>query len=99
MTVQASPVAHPASAPSGRNLIAVASGGIGRQLIISRSETVRETMGLPQPVTTVPPPGAAASFNLEGITNGMNVLPADGLQTEPADARKEGTRSRPGPDR
>jgi len=53
---------------AGAGLLAAASGGIGRQLIIARSESVRETMGLPRAATTVPPPSAAASLDVPGIT-------------------------------
>ena len=53
---------------AGAGLAAVAAGGVGRQLIIARSESVRETMALPVPRTTVPPPSSAASLNVPGIT-------------------------------
>ncbi len=53
---------------AGAGLAAVAAGSVGRQLIISRSETVRETMALPAPLTSVPPVGPAASLNVPGIT-------------------------------
>ncbi|NND03079.1 MAG: molybdopterin-dependent oxidoreductase [Acidimicrobiia bacterium] len=53
---------------AGAGLAAVAAGGVGRQLIISRSETVRETMALPVPRTTVPPPSSAAILDVPGIT-------------------------------
>jgi len=71
------PSDHGSADPSRRRLLgtmigagvaSVAAGGIGRQLIINRSETVRETMGLPSPATTVAPPGSAASFDVPGIT-------------------------------
>ncbi len=53
---------------AGAGVAAVAAGGVGRQLIIARSETVRETMSLPIPATTVAPPPAAASLDVAGIT-------------------------------
>ncbi len=53
---------------AGTGIAALAAGGVGRRLIIARSESVRETMGLPMPVTTVAPPGATASFDLPGLS-------------------------------
>jgi len=71
------PLDHGAGDPSRRRLLgglagvgvaSLAAGGLGRQLIINRSETVRETMALPRPATSVPPPGVAASFDVPGIS-------------------------------
>lgn len=71
------PSDHAAADPSRRRLItgiagagvaAAAAGGVGRQLIIARSESVRDKMALPLAQTTVAPPGAAASLNLPGIS-------------------------------
>jgi DMSO/TMAO reductase YedYZ molybdopterin-dependent catalytic subunit len=43
-------------------------GGLGgRNLIIARSERVREATGLPPPRTTVPAPGVEASFAVPGV--------------------------------
>ena len=53
---------------AGAGLAAVAAGSVGRQLIISRSESVRETMALPSPLTSVPPLGPTASLDVPGIT-------------------------------
>ena len=71
------PSSHAAADPSRRRLmagiagagvVAATSGAVGRRLIIARSESVRQTMGLAAPVSTVPPPAAAAAFDVPGIT-------------------------------
>ncbi len=53
---------------AGAGLVAAAAGAVGRQMIIARSETVRDKMALPRSTTTVAPPGAAASLDVPGIT-------------------------------
>lgn len=47
---------------------AVASGAIGRMMIIDRSETVREAVTLPGAVATVPPPVSANQLAAPGLT-------------------------------
>ena len=46
---------------------AALSGVVGRSLIISRSEEVRDAMDLPAATETVPAPGVDASFQVEGL--------------------------------
>ena len=48
--------------------IAVASGAIGRSLIIDRSETVRENVSLSAPLTTVPPVRPENSLPVDQLT-------------------------------
>lgn len=53
---------------AGAGLLAAAAGGAGRQMIIGRSESVRDLMALPRARTTVAPPGAASSLEVPGIS-------------------------------
>jgi DMSO/TMAO reductase YedYZ molybdopterin-dependent catalytic subunit len=53
---------------AGAGLLAAAAGGVGRQMIIARSESVRDRMALPRARTTVASPGAASSLDVPGIS-------------------------------
>jgi len=60
----------------GVGLAAVVAGVAGRQMLIATSEEKRSAMGLPEPVSSVPPPDASQQFTeVVGLT--PIVVPSD----------------------